>query len=261
MRFWSFLESHYRHPDGTPTSEQKINPQGMCHLTEKPIELATRAMEYGSRPGENVLDLFGGSGWSLMGAEQTGRRAFLMELDPKPAGARRVNARMGVEWPPPRRKESGFVTKLLLHPAGWAGTILRRTARRVRTTARSARCSWPPSQGRVRGPDTEAAGPSGRRPENGRGLPPCLRRGARRLASDAIQGGSGRRVRAAAAVPDVSAARIRSRARHGTIAARGDIGWAAAVVDSAAELLRTAVHLFLRWPDDGDDLLSGDETR
>ena len=39
-------------------------------------------MQYSSRPGENVLDLFGGSGSTLLAAEQTGRRAFLMELDP-----------------------------------------------------------------------------------------------------------------------------------------------------------------------------------
>jgi DNA modification methylase len=31
----------------------------------------------------NVLDLFGGSGSTLIGAEQTGRNAYLMELDPK----------------------------------------------------------------------------------------------------------------------------------------------------------------------------------
>jgi DNA modification methylase len=61
---------------------KKINPQSMVHLTEKPVELATRAMQYSSRPGENVLDLFGGSGSTLIGAEQTGRRAFLMEVDP-----------------------------------------------------------------------------------------------------------------------------------------------------------------------------------
>jgi DNA modification methylase len=61
---------------------KKVNPQNMVHLTEKPVELAARAMEYSSRPGENVLDLFGGSGSTLIAAEQTGRRAFLMELDP-----------------------------------------------------------------------------------------------------------------------------------------------------------------------------------
>jgi DNA modification methylase len=61
---------------------KKVNPQSMCHLTEKPVELAVRAMQYSSRPGENVLDLFGGSGSTLIAAEQTGRKAFLMELDP-----------------------------------------------------------------------------------------------------------------------------------------------------------------------------------
>jgi len=61
---------------------KKVNPQSMVHLTEKPVELAVRAMQFSSRPGENVLDLFGGSGSTLIGAEQTGRKAFLMELDP-----------------------------------------------------------------------------------------------------------------------------------------------------------------------------------
>ena len=63
-------------------SVKKVNPQNMVHLTEKPVELAVRAMQYSSRAGENVLDLFGGSGSTLIAAEQTGRRAFLMELDP-----------------------------------------------------------------------------------------------------------------------------------------------------------------------------------
>ena len=61
---------------------KKVNPQSMVHLTEKPVELAVRAIQYSSRPGEHVLDLFGGSGSTLIAAEQTGRRAFLMEIDP-----------------------------------------------------------------------------------------------------------------------------------------------------------------------------------
>jgi len=62
-------------------SVKKVNPQNMVHLTEKPVELAVRALAYSSRAGENVLDLFGGSGSTLIAAEQMGRRAFLMELD------------------------------------------------------------------------------------------------------------------------------------------------------------------------------------
>jgi len=60
---------------------KKINPNKMVHLTEKPVELAVRAIQYSSRPGENVLDLFGGSGSTLIACEQTGRHAYLMELD------------------------------------------------------------------------------------------------------------------------------------------------------------------------------------
>ena len=61
---------------------KKVNPQSMVHLTEKPVELAVRAIQYSSKPGENVLDLFGGSGSTMIACEQQGRRGFLMELDP-----------------------------------------------------------------------------------------------------------------------------------------------------------------------------------
>ena len=62
-------------------SIKKIPPQQMEHLTSKPNELAVRAMQYSTVPGENVLDLFGGSGSTLIGAERTGRKAYLMEID------------------------------------------------------------------------------------------------------------------------------------------------------------------------------------
>jgi DNA modification methylase len=62
-------------------SVKKVNPQGMVHLTEKPVELAARALQYSTRPGEHVLDLFAGSGSTLIAAHQTGRQAFLMEID------------------------------------------------------------------------------------------------------------------------------------------------------------------------------------
>jgi len=60
---------------------KKLNHTHMVHLTEKPVELAARAIQYSSRPGENVLDFFGGSGSTLIACEQTGRVNFSMELD------------------------------------------------------------------------------------------------------------------------------------------------------------------------------------
>jgi DNA modification methylase len=52
------------------------------HPTMKPIALCARAIQNSSKPGDIVLDLFGGSGSTLIAAEQTGRRAYLMEIDP-----------------------------------------------------------------------------------------------------------------------------------------------------------------------------------
>ena len=52
------------------------------HPTQKPVELSVRAFGNHIRL-VNVLDLFGGSGSTLIGAEQTGRNAHIMELDPK----------------------------------------------------------------------------------------------------------------------------------------------------------------------------------
>lgn len=52
------------------------------HPTQKPVELSVRAFSNHSRL-LNILDLFGGSGSTLIGAEQTGRKAHIMELDPK----------------------------------------------------------------------------------------------------------------------------------------------------------------------------------
>lgn len=52
------------------------------HPTMKPIPLVARLMANSSQPGEIVQDLFGGSGSTLMAAEQLGRTACLMEIDP-----------------------------------------------------------------------------------------------------------------------------------------------------------------------------------
>ena len=60
---------------------KKLNHTAMVHLTEKPVELAARAIQYSSRKGENVLDLFGGSGSTMAACEQLDRSAYLMEID------------------------------------------------------------------------------------------------------------------------------------------------------------------------------------
>jgi DNA modification methylase len=53
------------------------------HPTMKPIELIEIALKNSSQPADVVLDLFGGSGSTLIACEKTQRRALLMELDPK----------------------------------------------------------------------------------------------------------------------------------------------------------------------------------
>ncbi len=53
-----------------------------AHPTMKPIELVERALENSNRPGDIVLDLFLGSGSTLIAAERTGRISYSMELDP-----------------------------------------------------------------------------------------------------------------------------------------------------------------------------------
>jgi DNA modification methylase len=82
---WKLGAAHYFNPAVTNATDvwsvRKTSPQSMVHLTEKPVELAERAMQYSSREGENVLDLFGGSGSTLIAAQRTRRRAFLMEID------------------------------------------------------------------------------------------------------------------------------------------------------------------------------------
>jgi DNA modification methylase len=53
------------------------------HPTMKPVALVAKAMLNSSRTGDTALDLFGGSGTTLIAAEQTGRVCFMMELDAK----------------------------------------------------------------------------------------------------------------------------------------------------------------------------------
>ncbi|MBZ5609774.1 MAG: site-specific DNA-methyltransferase [Acidobacteriia bacterium] len=53
------------------------------HPTAKPVELVARALLNSSKAGDIVADLFAGSGSTLIGCERRGRKARLMEIDPK----------------------------------------------------------------------------------------------------------------------------------------------------------------------------------
>jgi len=53
------------------------------HPTMKPVELIERALTNSSKAGDVVVDLFGGSGSTLIGCDRRGRKARLMEIDPK----------------------------------------------------------------------------------------------------------------------------------------------------------------------------------
>ena len=53
------------------------------HPTQKPVELIEKALENSSKSGDTILDVFGGSGSTLIACEKTNRQARLMELDPK----------------------------------------------------------------------------------------------------------------------------------------------------------------------------------
>lgn len=53
------------------------------HPTQKPVALAEKAFEDFTKSGEIIIDLFGGSGSTLIAAERLKRQSFLMELDPK----------------------------------------------------------------------------------------------------------------------------------------------------------------------------------
>ena len=52
------------------------------HPTAKPVELCERAIRYSSENADIVLDLFGGSGATLIAAEKLARKCYMMELDP-----------------------------------------------------------------------------------------------------------------------------------------------------------------------------------
>lgn len=72
-----------RQPVETTILREQRPQSNDLHPTMKPVKLFARLILNSTRKGEKVLDLFGGSGTTLVACEQLGRQAYLMELDPR----------------------------------------------------------------------------------------------------------------------------------------------------------------------------------
>ena len=82
---YTWTKSHHNYRKGTfRTSVWDIDKPRKCdlHPTMKPVELVSNCLLDGSKEGDVVLDAFGGSGTTLIAAEQLGRKCYMMELDP-----------------------------------------------------------------------------------------------------------------------------------------------------------------------------------
>jgi DNA modification methylase len=81
---WMDNGTHSWHSDRKQTSLWKFDKERVAgHTTPKPVALVEKAISNSSKSGDIVIDLFGGSGSTLIAAEKIGRHSILMELDPK----------------------------------------------------------------------------------------------------------------------------------------------------------------------------------
>jgi len=80
---WKEGAAHYFVEDRTQDTIWEYNKpkRNDVHPTMKPLELVGKAISNSSKPRDKVLDLFGGSGSTMMASAQLGRQSFLMELD------------------------------------------------------------------------------------------------------------------------------------------------------------------------------------
>jgi len=81
---WAAGATHKWYGGRTQTTVWEIDRPSRSeeHPTMKPVELCVKAITNSSRNGDTVLDLFGGSGSTLIACEHTGRKACLCEIDP-----------------------------------------------------------------------------------------------------------------------------------------------------------------------------------
>lgn len=60
-----------------------VQPKDRLHPAQKPLKIVEKAIANSSDKGEAVLDFFGGSGTTMIAAENLGRRCFMMEMNPE----------------------------------------------------------------------------------------------------------------------------------------------------------------------------------
>jgi DNA modification methylase len=81
---WMDNGTHSWHSDRKQTSVWRFDKERVeGHTTPKPVALVERAITNSSKSGDSIIDLFGGSGSTLIACEKINRHARLMELDPK----------------------------------------------------------------------------------------------------------------------------------------------------------------------------------
>lgn len=82
---WKEGASHNWYNDRSQTTVLDFDrpTRNDLHPTMKPVSLIAYLIENSSKRGDKVLDLFGGSGSTLIASEQTGRQCYTMEYDPK----------------------------------------------------------------------------------------------------------------------------------------------------------------------------------
>lgn len=82
---WAEGASHSWYSDRKQTTILNFDKPSRSeeHPTMKPVALFDYQIRNSTKSGDNVLDLFGGSGTTMIACEQDGRNAYLMELDPR----------------------------------------------------------------------------------------------------------------------------------------------------------------------------------
>lgn len=85
LNFFGYEESDVKEIEFCPEMNYWVfnkEAHSTGHPTQKPVKVCARPIFFSSKKGDIIMDLFGGSGSTLIACEQTGRKCYMMELDP-----------------------------------------------------------------------------------------------------------------------------------------------------------------------------------